>query len=130
MAIWARLSIWKTPIVSALLHHFIGRPIIRGDVSQIERPPAFAAKLEGILHHRHHPEPEQVHLHDPEILAIILVPLRHDPARHRGIFQRDKGTEFSLANNHPARMLAEVARQSVNGLIERDEGRQARMPFR
>ena len=92
------------------LHHFMRRRIIRGEVGEIEWAPALAAELEGILHYRHHAEPEQIHLHDAEIFTIILVPLRHDPARHRGIFQRHKRTEFSLANNHPARMLTEVPR--------------------
>ena len=113
-----------------VLHHLVGRRVIRRDVGQIEGPAALAAKLERILHHRHHPEPEQVHFHDAKIFAIVLVPLRHDTPRHRGIFQRHKGTQFPLANDHAARMLAEMPRQSVNGLIERDERRHARMGFR
>src|SRR5207237_196937 len=68
--------------------------------------------------------------HDAEIFAIVLIPLRHDAPWHRGIFQRHKRTQFPLANNHAARMLAEMPRQSVDGLIERDESRHARMRFR
>ena len=113
-----------------LLHHLVGGGVILRDVGEIERPPAFAAKLEGILHHRHHAQAEQIDLHDPEIFAIVLVPLRDDPARHRGIFQRDERTEFVLANNHPARVLPEMARQSVNRLIQPDECRHPRMRLR
>ncbi len=120
----------KNPDGVGFLHHFIRRRVIRRDVGQIEGPSPFAAEFKGILHHGHHAEPEQVHFYDAEIFTIILVPLRHDAAGHGGIFQRHKGTQFPLADNHPARMLAEMPRQSVNGLIQRDEGRQARMSFR
>ena len=108
----------------------IGRGVILRNVREIERPPAFAAKLEGILHHRHHAEAEQIDFHDAEIFAIVLVPLRDDPAGHGGILQRHEGAQFVLANNHPAGMLAEMARQSVNRLIQPNEGRHARMRFR
>ena len=97
---------------------------------QIERPAAFAAKFEGVLHHRHHAQPEQIHLDDAEIFAIVLVPLRDDAAGHRRIFQRNDRAEFVLANNHAAGMLPKMARQSVDRLIQRDECRHSRVRFR
>ena len=75
------------------LHHFKSFGIIFGDVSQIERPSSFTAEFKRILHDRHHAESKEVDLHDAEIFAIILVPLRHDAAGHGRVFQRDKGDE-------------------------------------
>ena len=101
-----------------LLHHLEGGGVIFRNVGEIERAPALAAQLKRILHHRHHPEAEQVDFHDAEIFAIVLVPLRDDAARHRCVFQRHKRAQFVLANDHPAGMLAEMARQTVDRLIQ------------
>ena len=70
------------------LHHFVGGGVVGRNMGEIDRPAAFPAKLERILHHRHHPEPQQIHLHDAEIFAVVLVPLRDDAAGHGGIFER------------------------------------------
>ena len=64
------------------LHHFVCRPVVGRNVSEIDRPAALATKLERVLHHRHHAEPEQVHFDDAKIFAILLVPLRDDAAWH------------------------------------------------
>ena len=37
-----------------LLHHLVSCRVIIRDVREIERSPAFPAKLKRILHHRHH----------------------------------------------------------------------------
>ena len=63
-----------------LLHDLKGGRIILRDVRKIEWPTALAAKFKGILHHRHHPQSKQIDLHDAEIFAIVLVPLRNDAA--------------------------------------------------
>ena len=112
-----------------LLHNLKGGRIIFRNVCKIEWPPAFAAKFKCILHHRHHPQSKQIDLHDAEIFAIVLVPLRDDAAWHRRVFQRHKRTELVLTNNHPSGMLAEVTRQTINRVIEPDERRHARMRF-
>ena len=65
-----------------VLHHLVSRRVIRRDVGEVEWLAAFAAKLERVLHHRHHTESEQIHFHDAEIFAVVLVPLRHDAPRH------------------------------------------------
>ena len=112
------------------LHHLKSFRVVFWDVREIERPAAFATKLKPVLHHRHHPQPEQIDFHDPEIFAIIFVPLRYHPARHGCVFQGHERAQFVLANNHPARVLAEMPRQSVDGVIQTDEGRHPRMRFR
>ena len=39
-----------------VLHDLERFLVVFWNVSEIERPPAFAAKLERVLHHRHHPQ--------------------------------------------------------------------------
>src|SRR5262249_60314468 len=43
--------------------------------------------------------------------AVVLVPLDDDAAGHGRVFERDDGVELSLADHHPAGMLAEMARE-------------------
>ena len=76
--------------------------------------------------HRHHAEAEQIDLDDAEIFAVVLVPLRDDAAGHRGIFQRHEGAELVLANDHAARVLAEMTRQALHQLVKLARRRGAR----
>src|SRR6266568_3134523 len=112
------------------LHHFKGGGVIFWNVSKIERAPSLATQLKRILHHRHHPEPEQIDFHDAEIFAIVLIPLRDDAPRHRRVLQRHKRAQLVLTNNHPPGMLAKVSRQTINRLIQPNESRHARMFLR
>ena len=111
------------------LHDCEGGGVIFRNMGQIERSPAFSAQFKGVLHNRHHAEPKQIYFHNAEIFAIVLVPLRHGAARHRRIFQWHKRTQFVLADDHAAGMLAEMARQSVDRLVQIDERRHARVFF-
>src|SRR5438270_8654271 len=111
------------------LHHLESFGVVLRNVSQIERATAFTTKLKRILHHRHHPEPKQIDFHNAEIFAIILVPLRYHPAWHRRIFQWHKRAHFILTNNHPAGVLPEMARQSVNCVIQTHECRHSWVRF-
>ena len=45
----------------------------------------------------------------PHVRAIVLVPLHDDAAGHAGVFERDDGIELTLADDHAARMLAEMS---------------------
>ena len=110
-----------------LLHQLESRGVVLRKVREIERPAAFATERERVLHHRHHAEAEQVDLHDPEIFAIVLVPLRDDAAGHGGILQRHDRAQFALADNHPAGVLPEMARQAVDRLIQPNECGHARV---
>src|SRR5436190_20311043 len=65
-----------------VLHDLERLPVVFWNVSEIERPPAFATKFERVLHHRHHPQAQQIDFHDSEIFAIVLVPLRNDTSWH------------------------------------------------
>ena len=71
------------------LHQFVGRGIILRDRGEIDRATARLAQFNRVLHHRHHAEPEQIDLDDAEVLAVVLVPLRHDASGHARRFERD-----------------------------------------
>ena len=112
-----------------LLHDLKRGSVILWNMSKIERAPALTAQFKRILHHRHHAQPEQIDLHDTKVFAIVLVPLRNNPSRHGRIFQRHKGAEFVLTDDHPAGMLTKMTRQSVDRSIQIDECRHAWMRF-
>ena len=60
------------------------------------------------------PEPEEVDLDQPEIGAVVLVPLDHRPVLHRRRLQRYHLVEPPLGDDHAARMLAEMAGEVVD----------------
>ena len=86
-----------------------------------------ADQLDGFFEHGHHAEAEQVHFDDAHIGAIFLVPLHDHAAGHGGGLERDDGIELALADHHAAGMLAEVARQILDGHVEIQEFRDQRM---
>ena len=67
-----------------------------------------------IFEHRHHAQAEQVHFNDAEIGAIFFVPLHDDAIGHGRRFKRNHGIELSLADDHAAGMLAQMARQILH----------------
>ena len=88
---------------------------------------AFGGHRKGFLQHRHHAEPEEIHLDDAEILAVVLVPLHHRPARHGGVFQRHHLVEPPLANDHAPGVLTKMAWQAVDPVVKLDQGAEARV---
>ena len=68
--------------------------------------------------HRHHAQAEQVHFDDAHVGAIFFVPLHHHAAGHGGGLERHDGIELPLADDHAARMLAEMPRQILHALAE------------
>ena len=74
------------------------------------------------------PRPEQVDFDDAEVLAVVLVPLHDDAARHRRLLQRHDRVELALADDHAAGVLAEMPRQVLDRVVERDEGRMRGSP--
>ena len=110
-----------------LAHHVEGARVVLRQLRQIDRVPALSCQFHRVLQHGHHAQPKQIDFDDAHVLAIILVPLRHDTSRHGGVFQRDDGIEFAFANDHAAGMLAKMARQAVNLVVKREERRSARM---
>ncbi len=76
---------------------------------------------DGFFEHGHHAEAQQIHLDDPHVGAIFLVPLDDHAAGHGGWFQRHDGIELALANHHAAGVLAQMARQILDGHVEIQE---------
>ena len=63
----------------------------------------------------------------PERGAIFLVPLDHHPPRHGGRLQRHHVVETAGGDDHPPRVLAEVARQVLDARPQGGEGADARV---
>ena len=72
-------------------------------------------------------KPEQIDLDDAEGGAVVLVPLDHHPARHGGRLQRHDVVEPAGGDHHPARVLAEMARQILHARPQGGERADARM---
>ncbi len=100
----------------AAAHRFEGRRVVLWQVRQINRSAACAANFQRVLDDRHHAEAQQVHLHDAQLLAIVLVPLDDGAAGHRGVFQRHHRIQSILTKHHAPGVLPQVARQSVDSL--------------
>ena len=77
-----------------------------------------ANKLNGIFEHGHHAKAEQIDFDDAHVGAIFFVPLHDDAAWHGSGFEGDDGIELSLADNHAARVLAEMTRHVLHGEAE------------
>ena len=86
-----------------------------------------ANEFDGIFEHGHHAEAEQIDFDDAHVGAIFFVPLHDDAAGHGGGFERDDGIELSLADDHAAGVLAEMARHVLHGEAEFVIFAQARM---
>ncbi len=61
------------------------------------------------------PRPSRSTLIEPEIGAVFLVPLHDDAARHGRRFERHDAVETSLADDHAARVLSEMAWHILQG---------------
>ena len=55
------------------------------------------------------PQPQEVHLEEAQRLQVVLVPLDHRAARHRGVLDRDDGVDRIVAQQEAARVDGEVA---------------------
>ena len=115
VCIWARLSTWKTPTVSAawsIVEHLgdvLGQPV------EVEADRAVVLdELERLVHRGEHPEPEQVELDQLERLDVALVELDDDPVDHRRPLDRGDVDERRRGHQHPARMDRQMAREAVD----------------
>ena len=73
-------------------------------------------QLDRPLDARQHPEPEQVDLQEARVRARVLVPLAELAALHRRRQHRAAVDQRPGRDDHPARVLGQVARQAV-GLV-------------
>ena len=83
-------------------------------------------QVDALLDRRQHPEPEQVDLEEAGVGARVLVPLAHLPALHRRRLHRHELDERPRRDDHPARVLGDVARQAGDLAAEGAERAPAR----
>ena len=104
-----------------LLEHGVDRGVVGRQVSQVHVAAAAADHPERVLEERHHPEPQEIHLDHAHGRAVVLVPLHDRAPGHGGRLERDHAVEPSRADDHAARVLAEMARQVLDGRPEAGE---------
>ena len=111
-----------------LLQGGIDLRIVGGKMRQVDFFVIVVAdEFDGIFEHGHHAEAEQIDFDDAHVGAIFFIPLHDDAAGHGGGFERDDGIELSLADDHAAGVLAEMARQILHGEAELEIFAHARM---
>ncbi len=87
----------------------------RGDgISGIDDP-------ERILNDGHHAKAEEIHLDEPHVGAVVLVPLNDHAAGHAGVLERHDLIETSLADHHSSGVLPEVTGEILNASPEPPE---------
>src|SRR5262249_29611048 len=74
--------------------------------------------LDRIFQHGQHAETKQVNLDNAHIGAVIFIPLHNDTSGHGGRLEWYDRIELPLANDHAARVLAEVTWQILNGFAK------------
>ena len=110
------------------LQRGVNRGVVRRQVSEVHFFAIMIAdERDGLFQHRHHAQAEQIHFDDAEVGAIFLVPLHHHAARHGRGFERDHGIELSLADDHAAGMLSQMARQILHRFAQLKIFAQTRM---
>src|SRR5215469_1035192 len=72
-----------------------------------------ADQRDGLFEYGEHAEAEQIDFDNPQIGAIVLVPLDHHPAWHGGRFERHEFIERLRRDHHAAAVLAEMARNTL-----------------
>ena len=117
----ARLDL-KDPGRVGVLDALVRRGVVVGDPAEVD--PLAAARgdvVDAALDRREHPQPEQVDLQKARVGAGVLVPLRELAALHRCRHERHAVHERARRDDHPARVLGEMARQAVGLVGELDE---------
>ena len=103
LCICARLSIWKTPTVSARLDLGVHARVVERDPREVDRLAAQARDpVDAVLDRGEHPEPEQVDLQEAGVGAGVLVPLADLAPGHRRRLHRDE-IDRAAASRSPSR---------------------------
>ena len=95
----------------------VGRGVVERDPREVDALAARARdQLDRALDAGEHPQPEQVDLQEARVRAGVLVPLAQLAPLHRRRQHRAAVDQRPGRDDHPARVLGEVARQPV-GLV-------------
>ncbi|GBC80356.1 hypothetical protein HRbin09_01591 [bacterium HR09] len=90
--------------------HVVHCRVVRRQVGVVHLHPLVLAD-EGNRHfqHLHHAQAQKVHLDDPQIPAVILVPLDHHPPGHGSRLQRHHVVQSSCRQHHATGVLPQMA---------------------
>ena len=90
----------------------VDRLVVEGDAREVDHLAVRSRDLvDAVLDGREHPEPEEVDLEEAGVRARVLVPLAELTARHRCRLHRDELDQRPRRDDHPARVLRDVARE-------------------
>ena len=99
--------------MSARLDLLVDGLVVERDAREVDRLAAQARDpVDRILDGGEHPEPEQVDLQEAGVGAGVLVPLADLAAGHRRGLHRHEVDQRPGRDDHPARVLGDVARQA------------------
>ena len=91
----------------------VHRLVVEGDAREVDHLVVRARDLlDAVLDRREHPEAEEVDLQEPRVGAGVLVPLAELTAGHRGRLHGDELDQRPRRDDHPARVLRDVAREA------------------
>ena len=99
--------------------------VLLGELGQVDVDAVVAAhEVERVVDRGQHAEAQQVELHQAGRRAVVLVPLEHRAVLHAGPLGGAHLDDRSVADDHPARVDAEVAGQveEAVGQIEHRSG--------
>src|SRR5579884_1564981 len=97
-----------------VLYAFIGGWVVVRDLGQVDvLAPRTRYELNRPLDRRQHPQAEQVDLQKAGVCAGVLVPLNDLAPFHRGRDDRAAVDEWPRRDDHPARVLRQMARKTV-----------------
>jgi len=99
--------------------------VVLGDGGGIDGVAVFFAEGEGVFDGGEHAEAEEIDFDDAEVFAVVLVPLDDGAAGHAGGLEGDDVVESAVADDHAAGVLAEVAGEGEDGVVEVEEGGEA-----
>ena len=92
-----------------LADHGIGRGILGRHAGQVDADAAmFGQQIEPAPHAAQHPQPEDIDLHEPQCVDVVLVPLDHLPVRHAGRLDRHEVVQPVVSQHEPAGMLRQM----------------------
>ncbi len=101
----------------------VHRGVVEGDAREVDhlvvRPRDL---LDAVLDRREHPEAEEVDLEEARVRARVLVPLAELAAGHRRRLHGDELDQRSRRDDHPARVLRDVARKPCDLAGQPGEG--------
>ena len=79
VAICARDSIWKVPMVSAFCISSNVGGVVFGDMGEVDAPAPLVCEFHCVLQHRHHAEAEQIDFDDAQVFGNRPCPIAPPP---------------------------------------------------